>query len=48
MSQDEAQIIRFVLALVFTVIIPLMLHISLTIYQDDKIKKEDQLKWYDD
>ena len=43
---DESTVIIFLFVL-FTIIVPLMAHISLTIYEDDKIKKEDQLKWDD-
>ena len=44
---DKSTIIIFLFVL-FTIIVPLMIHISLTIYENDKIKKEDQLKWYND
>ena len=45
-SMDKDVIIIF-LFILFTIIVPLMMHISLTIYEDDKIKKKDQLKWDD-
>ena len=44
----DTSTINLFYGILFIIVIPMMVIISLQIFEDDDVKKERQLKWHDD